>query len=124
MISFSQTVNKQTHMQVKDIITILNLKVFGGSQGLNRPITGGYTSDLLSDVMGHAENGRVWITLQTHKNVIAIASLKELAAVILIKGLEHDGDMLAQAEEEGIPVLGTDDQAFETTGKLFNMLSK
>ena len=110
-------------MQVKDIITVLDLKIFGGSQGLDHEISGGYISDLLSDVMGHAENGKIWITLQTHKNVIAIASLKDLAAVILIKGLEPDADMLAQAEVEGIPVLGTNDQAFETTGKLFNLLS-
>ena len=110
-------------MQVKDIISTLELNLFGGSQGLNREISGGYTSDLLSDVMGHAESGRVWITLQTHKNVIAIASLKELAAVILIKGFEPDADMLAHAEEEGIPVLGTNEQAFEITGKLFNLLT-
>ncbi len=110
-------------MQVKDIITTLNLTVFGGIQGLAHEVTGGYTSDLLSDVMGHAENGKIWITLQTHKNVIAIAALKDLAAVILIKGLEPDADMLAQAKEEGIPVLGTNDQAFETTGKIFNLLS-
>ncbi len=109
-------------MQVRDILTILDLKIFGGIQGLDREISGGYTSDLLSDVMGHADNGRIWITLQTHKNVIAVASLKELAAVILIKGLEPDADMLAQAEEEGISILGTNDQAFETTGKLFNLL--
>jgi predicted transcriptional regulator len=111
-------------MQVKDIISILDLKIFGGNQGLDREISGGYTSDLLSDVMGHAESGKVWITLQTHKNVIAIASLKELAAVILIKGLEPDTDMLAQAEEEGIPVLGSTEQAFEITGKLFNLLTR
>jgi predicted transcriptional regulator len=110
-------------MQVKDIISILNLKIFGGEQGLDREIIGGYTSDLLSDVMGHADNGKVWITLQTHKNVIAIASLKELAAVILIKGNEPDADMLAQARDEGIPVLGTEDEAFETTGKLYNLLT-
>jgi len=110
-------------MQVKDIITTLELKVFGGSQGLDREITGGYTSDLLSDVMGHAESGKIWITLQTHKNVIAIASLKELAAVILIKGNEPDADMLAQSKEEGIPVLGSNDEAFEMTGKLYNLLT-
>lgn len=110
-------------MQVKDIIKSLELKVFGGSQGLDREITGGYTSDLLSDVMGYAENGKIWITLQTHKNVIAIASLKELAAVILIKGNDPDTDMLAQAKEEGIPVLGTNEEAFEITGRLFNLLN-
>jgi serine kinase of HPr protein (carbohydrate metabolism regulator) len=111
-------------MQVKDIITTLELKIFGGSQGLDREITGGYTSDLLSDVMGHAERGKIWITLQTHKNVIAIASLKELAAVILIKGNEPDADMIAQAKEEGIPVLGSNEEAFEMTGKLYNLLTR
>jgi serine kinase of HPr protein (carbohydrate metabolism regulator) len=111
-------------MQVKDIITKLSLKIFGGSRGLANEITGGYTSDLLSDVMGHADDGKVWITLQTHKNVIAIASLKELAAVILIKGNEPDADMLAQAEEEGIPVLGSAEEAFEVTGKLYNLLTR
>lgn len=111
-------------MQVNDIIAALNLKLFGGSKGLNNEISGGYTSDLLSDVMGHADCGKIWITLQTHKNVIAIASLKELAAVILIKGFEPDVDTLAQAEEEGIPVLGTDNQSFEITGKLYNLLNK
>ena len=110
-------------MQVKDIISILNLKIFGGEQGLDREITGGYTSDLLSDVMGHADSGKVWITLQTHKNVIAIASLKELAAVVLIKGNAPDADMLAQAMDEGIPVLGTEEEAFETTGKLYNLIT-
>jgi len=110
-------------MQVKDIIKALELKIFGGNQGLDREITGGYTSDLLSDVMGYAENGKIWITLQTHKNVIAIASLKDLAAVILIKGNDPDPDMLVQAIEEGIPVLGTNEEAFEITGKLFNLLN-
>lgn len=111
-------------MQVKDILTILNLKVIAGGIGIDREITGGYTSDLLSDVMGHAENGNIWITLQTHKNVIAIASLKELAAVIIVKGLEPDRDLLAQSEEEGIPVLGSEETAFEITGKLYNLLSR
>lgn len=111
-------------MQIKDIVTELSLKIFGGSKGLDNQITGGYTSDLLSDVMGHADEGKVWITLQTHKNVIAIASLKELAAVILIKNNEPDVDMLAQAEEEGIPVLGSTEEAFEVTGKLYNLLTR
>jgi len=111
-------------MMVSEIVNALNLKVFGGEKGLNNEVVGGYTSDLLSDVMGHAEQGFVWITLQTHKNVLAVASLKELSAVILIKNLEPDADMQMQANEEGIPVLGTDLNAFDMSGKLFNLLAK
>ncbi|MDZ7775212.1 MAG: hypothetical protein U5L09_06120 [Bacteroidales bacterium] len=74
-------------MKVAELAEKLEMKIVSGHQGLSRIIEGGYACDLLSDVMGNAVEGQVWITLQTHKNVMAIASLKELAAVILVKGL-------------------------------------
>jgi Serine kinase of the HPr protein, regulates carbohydrate metabolism len=110
-------------MTVKDLIEKMNLTVFCGEQNLDREIKGGYVSDLLSDVMGFAQEGHVWVTLQTHKNVIAIASLKELACVVLVKGSKPDDDMLEQAKEEEIPVLGTAEQTFETAGKIYQMLN-
>ena len=81
-------------MKITDIIGHLDLKVFCGETNLDRYVVGGYASDLLSDVMGHADSGSIWITLQNHKNVMAIASLKELAAIILVKGIEPEPDML------------------------------
>jgi predicted transcriptional regulator len=109
-------------MKVTEIVKQLGLKVFSGIDGLENEITDGYTSDLLSDVMGHADAGSVWITLQTHKNVMAIASLKDLSAVILVKGFEPEADMAAQSNEEGIPVLGCNEEAFTISGKLYNLL--
>lgn len=109
-------------MKVKDIIDRLGLKLISGESGINREITGGYSSDLLSDVMGNAKEGQVWTTLQTHKNVMAIASLKDLAAVILVRGYMPDDDMAAQSNEEGIPVLSTTENTFEIVGKLYQIL--
>ena len=109
-------------MKVKEIVDALKLKVFSGTEGLNREVEGGYTSDLLSDVMGHSDAGQVWVTLQTHKNVMAIASLKELAAIVLVKGFEPEADCSAQSNIEGIPILGTEDESFEITGKIYNLL--
>ncbi len=60
-------------MKVSEIIEKLDLKVYSGKKGLDREISGGYVSDLLSDVMGNAREGEVWITLQVHQNVMAIA---------------------------------------------------
>jgi predicted transcriptional regulator len=110
-------------MKVSDLVKKYNLKVFSGEQGLNNEITGGYVSDLLSDVMGNAAENEVWITLQTHQNVMAIASLKDLAAVILVKDLEPDVDTLEHSNEEGVPLLGTSMQTFEIAGKIYNDLS-
>ncbi len=109
-------------MQVKDLIEKMGLKVCSGANGLNREIKGGYTSDLLSDVMGNAKEGDIWVTLQTHKNVMAVASLKEVAAIILVKGFQPDADTLEQSETENIPILSTSEETFDTTGKLYRML--
>ncbi len=111
-------------MKVKDIIDKLELKVLGGESGLDNEITGGYTSDLLSDVMGNINDGNLWITLQTHKNVMAVASLREASAVILVRNYQAEPDMLEKANEENIPVLSTDLGAFEISGKLYELLNK
>ena len=111
-------------MLVKNIVEKLDLKVCSGANGLNREIEGGYTSDLLSDVMGNADESHVWVTLQTHKNIMAIASLKELAAIVLVKGYEPDADAAEQSNEEGIPILSSEEEAFELTGKLYELINK
>ncbi|MDY6801557.1 MAG: DRTGG domain-containing protein [Bacteroidota bacterium] len=110
-------------MKVSDIVDKFNLKVFSGKSGLDREVNGGYVSDLLSDVMGNSKEGQIWITLQTHKNVMAIASLKDLAAVILVKGFKPNDDTMKQSEIEGVPVLGTTENTFEMSGKLFQYLT-
>lgn len=109
-------------MTVKELIDKMNLTVFSGEDNLNTEIKGGYVSDLLSDVMGFAQEGNVWVTLQTHKNVIAIASLKELACVVLVKDNKPDEDMLEQAIAENIPVLGSSEQTFEVAGRIYELL--
>ncbi len=111
-------------MKVQDIVDKLGLKVCSGEQGLDREIEGGYTSDLLSDVMGNADENHVWVTLQTHKNIMAIASLKELAAVVLVKGYEPEEDTANQSNQEGIPILSSEEEAFELTGRLYELINQ
>ena len=111
-------------MTVKELAEKLNLEICCGTNGVDREIKGGYTSDLLSDVMGNAGEGHVWITLQTHKNIMAIASLKELAAIVLVKGLKPETETVEESENEHIPVLSTPLQTFEITGAIYEWLKK
>ncbi len=106
-------------MKVAELVEKFGFTIFAGKSGLQNEISGGYVSDLLSDVMGFARENQVWITLQTHQNVIAIASLKDLAAVIIVKGLQPDPETLKHSEDEGIPLLGTDIETFEIAGKIY-----
>ena len=111
-------------MKLCEIVDKEGLTVFCGEDSLQREVKGGYTSDLLSDVMGHAGSGKLWITLQTHKNVVAIASLKDLSAILLVKGFKPEQNTLEQGRIEGIPILGTSEEAFEISGKIFTLLNE
>ena len=111
-------------MKVSDLVKQMNLKVLAGEKGLEREVSGAYVSDLLSDVMGNARENQLWITLQVHQNVMAIASLKDLAAVILVKGLQPHENTIHHSNEEQIPLLSTTDSTFDISGKLFEIFRK
>lgn len=111
-------------MKTIDIIGALDLKVISGQKGLSNEVTGGYVSDLLSDVMGNAKEGNIWITLQTHQNVVAIASLKDLAAIIVVRGAVPETDTFERSNVENIPVLSTELDTFTIAGRLYELLKK
>ncbi len=87
----------------------------------DREVTGGYASDLLSDVLANGQEGNIWITLQAHRNVAAVASLKEFAAVVITGGREPQDDLLEVAAQEGVCILGTPMGSFEVAGRLFTL---
>lgn len=85
-------------------------------------LAGGYTSDLLSDVMANLKEGQALITIQAHKNTIAVASLSGAAAVIFCHGRTVGDDVLDAAKAEGIALFSTPDSQFDATVKLANAL--
>ena len=109
-------------MTLQEITEKLQLKVLTGEDNLDVEVTGGYTSDLLSDVIANGQQGSLWITLQTHQNIIAVAKLKDLAGIIIINNREPDEDTLAKAKEENVPLLCSGDIAYEISGKLYKLL--
>ena len=82
-------------------------------------IQGGYVSDLLSNVMANAQQGDVWVTMQAHQNIIAVASLLGLSAVIVTGGAEPDNDTIAKAGQEGINLFTTQAHSFAIVGLLY-----
>lgn len=109
-------------MKVNELAEKLGFDMVNRGADPECDVTGGYTSDLLSDVMGNIEEGMIWITLQVHRNIIAVASLKEVAAILLINGAELDGESLKQAEKEGVTVLSTPMPCFEASGRIYELL--
>lgn len=85
-------------------------------------ITSGFTSDLLSDVMGNAPEDSVLITIQAHKNTIACCSLAGITSIIICSGRVIPEDMINSAKEEGIAIFKTKENQFETSYKVHSIL--
>jgi predicted transcriptional regulator len=107
-------------MKVREMQSAFDLVVAAGQGGLDREVTGGYCGDLLSDVIANAKAGDLWLTIQSHRNILAVAVLKDLSAILLVNGHSPDKDTMARAEEEGIPILVSAFTSFELAGRLFN----
>ncbi|RJQ22195.1 MAG: serine kinase [Nitrospiraceae bacterium] len=110
-------------MKLLDVANALSLEVKSFKDGLQKDVTGAYVSDLLSDVMANSKQGNIWITLQTHLNIVAVASMKGLAGIVIVNGRQVQEEVLKRAEEEKMPIMVTQMPAFEIAGKLYRLLA-
>ena len=108
-------------MKLADLVNKLGLEVRSARGSLGNPVTGGYASDLLSDVIANGSEGDLWITLQIHLNIVAVASMKGLAGIVLVNGREPQEDTVEKAESETIPIMVSKLPAFELIGRLYRL---
>lgn len=92
-----------------------------GEISVDLEITGGYCGDLLSNVMAHAKAGDIWLTIQTHLNIIAVAVLLNLPCIILTEGNMPRNDTLQKAKEEGVIVLSSSETSYQIAGRLYSL---
>jgi predicted transcriptional regulator len=109
-------------MDMAFLVEQLGLTVRCGGDRLDREVSGGYVGDLLSNVMAGSRSGDVWITCQTHQNIVAVSVLKEHAGIILSQGREPDEDTVERASQEGVPLLVTELSGFEIAGRIYALM--
>jgi hypothetical protein len=101
----------------------MSLEVLNLSDG-EKEITGGYTGDLLSWVMGRASCGNAWITIMSNINIIAVASLLDFSCIILAENAEVDPSVVSIAAEKKINLLRSAKKSFELCSELGRLLIK
>ena len=111
-------------MTVKELAGTLDLEVLTGDINLDRQVGSGYTSDLLSDVIANIGDDAVWITIQRHVNILGVAKLKDVSAIIIPRNLGLEEAFLVKAKEEGIAVLKGRQSAFELSALIYNEMKR
>ena len=109
-------------LNLHEIIKTLNLKVLSKDIDFSSiQIESGYISDLLSCVMTGAKSKSVWVTLMAHGNIVAVASLLEISAIIITENAQPEAATLAKANEEDIVILSTANPSFDIVGQLWDL---
>ncbi len=108
-------------MKLQEIVDRLSLEVLTPSADLGSDVRGAYVSDMLSDVMGNSKEGFLWITIQVHLNIIAVASLKNLSGIILVNSRVPAEDTVKKAIDENVAIMSTPLPAFDIVGQLYSL---
>lgn len=108
-------------MKLKDVVKQLDLTILAGKDALGEGVTGGYASDMLSDVLANAGQGYLWITMQIHPNILAVASAKDLSGIVIVNGRKPEAETLEKAEQKKIPILMSPLSTFTVAGRLYEL---
>ena len=107
-------------MKIKDLAAAIGAEI-RQAEFEDVDVTDAYTSDLLSDVMAHFKDGGALITIQAHKNTVAVATLLDISAIVICNNRPLPDDMLEAAKDEGIAVILTKENQFTVSGKLWEI---
>lgn len=108
-------------MKLADIVEKLGLEVVCGQEKLTADVEYAYVSDMLSDVMANAQEGAIWLTIQVHQNIVAVAAMREFPAIVCTKNRRPEADTIEKAIDENIALLVADKTTFEAAGLLWEM---
>lgn len=109
-------------MNLRQISEQLNLTLLTNSLSFDEiPVESAYASDLLSCVMAGAKPTCVWVTLQAHMNVIAVATLLEISAVIISEGAVPEPAVIQKANEQGVTLFSSPETSYTICGQLWEM---
>jgi hypothetical protein len=108
-------------MTVREMADALNLKSIAVSDG-DRVVSGGYAGDLLSWVMGRAQEGDAWVTIMSNPNIVAVASLADVACIVLAEGVQPDKGVAETALSRNVNILGSEEASFTLCAKIASLL--
>ena len=111
-------------MKLSEIAVQLSLEPIAKATGPDIEVSGGYCGDLLSHVLSSARPGDLWITIQHHTNVVAVAQVAGLSAIVVTHGRRPDEATLSRAREQGIAVFLSSESSFEIAGRLHHLLPR
>ena len=121
ILKYYLKVGTRVELKIEDLVEKLELKVINEGGNEEQIISNVYICDLLSNVMAKGKAQTLWITIQTHQNIVAVASLLNFSAILLPEDLMLDAQALEKAKNEGLTILSSSKTAYALAGELYQL---
>lgn len=109
-------------MYLNEIVEKLDLTVLTNHKDFSElEVKSGYCSDLLSCVMTGASAEGIWVTLMAHGNIVAVAALLDLTAILITEDAQPDQDTIDKANDKNVIILSTPKSNFHVCGELWDL---
>ncbi|MCK5038949.1 MAG: iron-sulfur binding hydrogenase [Thermoplasmata archaeon] len=108
-------------MRLSDIVSKLGLENVNRKLDEDMDIHHGYCCDLLSNVLSATPPNSIWMTIQSHQNIIGVATMADISVIIVCEGFDVPGDVIDKADEENIMIFKSQENAFQLSGKLYEL---
>lgn len=108
-------------MTVEELAKATGWKLSANTEAQKKEVKGAFCGDLLSWVMGNSHPDQVWLTVQSHLNVVAVAVLREFSCLVFVQGVVPPQETIDKAMEEDLAILQTDLSAYEACGRLHDL---
>ncbi|MDD6467182.1 MAG: hypothetical protein PUF50_03270 [Erysipelotrichaceae bacterium] len=108
-------------MTVEELEKATGWKLIATEEAKAKEVKGAFCGDLLSWVMGNSHPDQVWLTVQSHLNVVAVAVLREFSGIVFVQGVNPPQETIDKALEEDLAILQTDLTAYEACARLYDL---
>ncbi len=109
-------------MKITELSEKLGCEIISGNDDDNNiSLENVYIGDLLSVVMSKAKEQSIWVTIQTHLNIMAVSELLDISCIIVVEGMEIEAQTIVKSNELQIPILKTKASAYDIACKLHSL---
>lgn len=112
---------RRKRMKLSNLVEQLGLKQLT-KPAEDREISNVYIGDLLSIVMTKCEENNLWITSQTHMNIVSVADLNDVAGILIVGDVELEKSLIEKAEEFGVSLMTCEEEAYEIACRIGEVL--
>lgn len=106
-------------MKISEIAKLIDGKIECNADLANNEVYSAFSSDMMSDVLAFVRDQGILITGLVNPQIVRTAMMVDIGCIIVVRGKRPDDGVIGLASQNGIVIVTTELNMFETSGILY-----